>query len=186
MDVPCRWAPARMAGPGKRWRTDELADDGPFVMMWDYWITGLLATLPLMNRREDEACTAWRRLSVPELRGIELHECDRDSGARAGQSPQSEHGRRKQPGSLRIMNHDGTRLSRVSHGSIEVKQTGGNGTWKRRPRSEKGQGQTTRRTVAVSQGVGSETSSQQTTDGSGLGSGQCCLPPFLPPSGPNN
>lgn len=37
-----------------------------------------------------------------------------------------------------------------------------------------------------SQGVGSETSSQQTTDGSGLGSGQCCLPPLLPPSGPNN
>lgn len=40
-----------MAGPGKRWRTDELADDGPFVMMWDYWITGMLAMLPL-NRRE--------------------------------------------------------------------------------------------------------------------------------------
>lgn len=70
---------------------------------------------------------ARRRLSVPELRAVELHECDRDSGARAAQSPQPEHGRRGQPGSLRIMNHDGTRLSCLSHGSIEAKPTGGGG-----------------------------------------------------------
>lgn len=70
---------------------------------------------------------ARRRLSVPELRAVELHECDRDSGARAAQSPQPEHGRRGQPGSLRIMNHDRTRLSCGSHGSIEAKPTGGGG-----------------------------------------------------------
>lgn len=141
MDVPCRWTPARMAGPGKRWRTDELADDGPFcdVGLLDYRNVGHAA---VDEPARGEACTAWRRQFVPELRGIELHECDRDSGARAGQSPHSEHGRREQPGSLRIMNHDGTRLSRVSQGSIEVKQTlGGRGLEKatkvrERPRAD--------------------------------------------------
>lgn len=52
-DVPCRWTPARMAGPGKRWRTDELADERDLcdVGLLDYR-TGMLAMLPLLNRRE--------------------------------------------------------------------------------------------------------------------------------------
>lgn len=90
----------------------------------------------------DEGTRAWRRQSVPELRGIELHECDRDSGARAGQSPQSEHGRREQPGSLRIMNHDGTRLSCGLPWLDRSQTDGGEGPWKRatktreRPRAD--------------------------------------------------
>ena len=55
----------------------------------------------------------------------------------------------KQPGSWRIMNHEGTRLSCLSHGSIEVKQApravwfgAGKAT---KTRAEIGQGRTRRR-----------------------------------------
>jgi hypothetical protein len=82
------------------------------------------------------------------------------------------------------MNHDGTRLSCLSHGSIEVKQTGRGGG---------GEGGNGAAEVAVAMampvavavavavaGYGFLKPQAATTDGSSLGSGQRCLPQSCP------
>lgn len=85
MDVPCRWTPARSQEPGARSQDHKTGNRGARLK----WRSSLGE---LAIESGEKTGLEWARQSVPELRGIELHECDRDSGAQADRDLNPERG----------------------------------------------------------------------------------------------